>query len=102
MARKPKRVQIKDLAAVTKSSVQAAVGKTLLQKTLLQDAKPGILTGLLLNEKQLAALDRTPIEIAKEIAKGVGATSGVRVTPGVQKLPDAVFVGYLVPKIARP
>jgi hypothetical protein len=96
MADKPKRVQLKDLAAATKASVQAAVGKE-----LLQSLKPGVLTGLLLDNEQLATLERTPIELAREIAKGVNTASGIRVTPGVQKLPEAVLVGYLVPRISR-
>ena len=96
MAGKPKRVQLKDLATATKLSVQAAVGKE-----LLQNITPGLLTGLVLNNEQLAALQRTPIDLAKEIAKGVNATTGLHVTPGVQKAPDAVLVGYLIPRITR-
>lgn len=97
MAGKPKRLQLKDLATATKASVQAAVGKE-----LLQSIKPGLLTGLVLNDQQLAALGRTPKEIAKEIAKGVSANTGLRLTPGVQQAPDAVLVGYLVPRTVRP
>ena len=89
-------MQLKDLATATKSSVQAAVGKD-----LLQTIKPGLLTGLVLNDEQLATLNRTPIELAREIAKSVNATTGLQVTPGVQRAPDAVLVGYLVPRIAR-
>ena len=96
MPGKPKTVQLKDLAAATKSSVQAAVGKD-----LLQSIKPGLLTGLVLNSEQLAALDRTPTDLAKEIAKGVKAATGLQVTPGVQKAADAVLVGYLVPRAGR-
>jgi hypothetical protein len=96
MAEKPKRLQLKDLAAATKSSVRAAVGKE-----LLQSIKPGLLTGLVLNDKQLAALNRTPIDLAREIVKGVNASTRLRVAPGVQEVPDAVLVEYLVPRIVR-
>jgi hypothetical protein len=96
MAAKPKKVQLKDLAIATKSSVQAAVGKE-----VLQNIKPGILTGLVLNDQQLAALNRTPIDLAREIAKDVSTTTGLKVTPGIQKASGAVLVGYLVPRIVR-
>ena len=96
MARKAKRVQLKDLAAATKASVQAAVGKE-----LLQNIKPGNLAGIMLNEHQLATLGREPIDLAKEIAKSVSERTGISVTPGIQKLPEAVFVGYLVPRNGR-
>lgn len=96
MAGKPKSVKLRDLAAATQSSVEAAVGKELLQQV-----KPGLLTGLVLNDQQLAALDRTPIELAREIARNVNATTGIQVTPGVQRAPDAVLVGYLVPRNVR-
>lgn len=96
MPGKPKTVQLKDLAAATRSSVQAAVGKD-----LLQSIKPGLLTGLVLNHEQLATLARTPIDLAKEIARGVHAATGLQVTPGIQKTDDAVLVGYLVPRVGR-
>jgi len=56
------------------------------------------LTGLVLTEEQLATLQRTAITLAREIARGVSTASGVTVTPGVQKAPGAVLVGYLVPR----
>lgn len=96
MAGKAKSVQLKDLAAATRSSVQAAVGKD-----LLQSIKPGLLTGLVLTEEQLATLDRTAIALAREITKGVNAATGLQVTPGIQRAPDAVLVGYLVPRSGR-
>lgn len=98
MAGKPKRVQLKDLAAATRSSVQAAVGKE-----LLQSIKPGVLTGLVLKGEQLAVLERSATELAKEIARGVSTSSGIKVTPGVQQLPEeAVLVGYMIPRNGRP
>lgn len=96
MAGKPKSVQLKDLAAATRSSVQAAVGKD-----LLATIKPGLLTGLVLTDEQLATLDRTAISLAREITRGVAAATGAAVTPGVQKAPDATLVGYLVPRKER-
>lgn len=97
MPARPKKLKLKNLAAATKSSVQAALGK---QAT--RALRPGGITaGILLKDTEIAGLTATPAEIAKTIAKQVRTESGISVTSQVTKIPGGVLVGYLLPRITK-
>lgn len=97
MPAKPKQVKLKNLAAATKASVQAALGKELI-RTL---GPGGITAGILLRDTELAATEAKPLDLAKSIAKQVRVESGIKVTPQVTKLPGGILVGYILPRLMK-
>jgi hypothetical protein len=97
MAARSKTVKLKSLAAATKASVQAALGK----ETTRALSSGGTTAGRYLRDAELAGLTTTPANLAKAIAKQVRAESGFSVTPQVTKVPGGAIVGYLIPGIMK-
>jgi hypothetical protein len=87
-------IKIKNLAAATTASVKAALGKEIPKK-------PGTLAGFILKDRELAKLDVSAASHAKTVAKDVSLASGIKLTPGTQRIPGGVLVGYRVPAILK-
>jgi hypothetical protein len=76
--------------------VKAALGKTPVKV-------PGTLAGFIIRQLELDALGKSPAVLAKEIARGVSASSGIRVTSAVVKIPGGggILVGYRLPAVFK-
>ena len=86
-----KNVKLKDLRSATEASLKAVLGKKIAGKI-------PIICGILIEEKILADLERSPDELAKGIAMDVSVASGIKVKPGIQKAPGGILVGFIQPK----
>ena len=85
-------VRLKDLQTATAASIKAILGKPI--------KKPGVIAGFILADRTAAALGKTPLALAKEVAAGASKASGIRLKPAVQKLPGGgILCGYIQPRI---
>ncbi len=91
----PKSVKLKNLAAATKASVAAALGRAVPRR-------PGTLAGFIVRDAELAKLGVSAKTLAGEVAKDVSVTSGIKVVaaPPV-RVPGGILVGYRVPTLMK-
>jgi hypothetical protein len=87
-----KSVKLKDLQAATAASIKAVLGKKFVGRT-------GVLAGILIDPEQIQSLTTNPTTLAKELAAGVSAASGIKVKPAIQIGKGGILVGYVQPKI---
>lgn len=87
-------IKLKDLQSATAASIKAVVGKRF-------PGKPGVIVGFWLDNAAVKAQGQTANAIAADVARQVGAASGLRVKPAILKRPGGVLVGYLQPRIAK-
>lgn len=97
MPPKPRRVPLKSLAAATTLSVKAALGKE------VAIGKPGTLAGFLIRDADLVRLGGDAQALARQVARGVSAASGIKVKPDIAKLPGGggILVGYILPRVMK-
>lgn len=88
--KKPRRLQAVSLAAATNASVKAVLKKA-------QIGGGGTTVGILLQQATLATRGVEAQDIAKEIAAGVSAATGVRLKPTTSIVDGAILVGYVPP-----
>jgi hypothetical protein len=95
---KARSIKRKNLAAVTKASVKAALVKASNDK---RREPPGTLTGFWINDEELQELGVTAEQLATDVAKGVKDALGIAVKAEVIRLPGGVLTGFVPPPILR-
>ncbi len=79
------------------NTVKAALGKE------VAIGKPGTLAGFLIRDADLAKLGGDAQALARQVARGVSAASGIKVKPDIAKLPGGggILVGYILPRVMK-
>ncbi len=87
-----KSIKLKDLRSATEASIKAVLGKKFV-------GKPGVLVGLWIDKNAIPKLELKPNDVARELARQVSVSSGIRVTPGIRPGKGGVLVGYIQPRL---
>jgi hypothetical protein len=87
-------VKTMSLAAATNASVKAALRKASI--TLPKGG--GTTVGFVLESATLEARNVNPLDLAKEIASGVSAATGVRVKPTFAQVNGGIIMGFVPPQ----
>jgi hypothetical protein len=87
-------VKLKDIRSATEASIKAVLGKRFV-------SRPGVLVGLWIDRTAIGKLGAGANQIAKDVARQVSVTSGIRVVPGIRPVRGGVLVGYIQPKLFK-
>lgn len=89
-SRKKNTVDVAELAAATTASVRAALAKAQVKPP----RRVGTMVGGVVDSKSLGTKD--PTAIAKEVAKGVSASTGIKTKARVMRTDAGIWIGYII------